>query len=173
MERIIVEQLRDRLYYATDTIFTNNRATNSKRNATKKIVLQAKHRSELFQNSINLTSADYHQVVSPAFGKVYDGFSVVQDGISNGFLHVRKSWFDAEIQAMANCHCERFFVHEKTDGHIHVNLIFLLVFHSFSLKLRQSGIEEIRNILVLRNKPFDFILNLVDAVTNIREVCTV
>lgn len=36
MERIIVEQLRDRLYYATDTIFTNNRATNPKRNGTKK-----------------------------------------------------------------------------------------------------------------------------------------
>lgn len=96
-----------------------------------------------------------------------------QDGISNGFLQVRKSWLDVEIQAMANCHCERFFVHEKTDGHIHVNLIFLLVFHSFSLKLRQSGIEEIRNILVFRNKSFDFIQYFIDAVTNVREVCTV
>ena len=145
----------------------------SQKKWNKKIVLQAKHRSELFQDSIDLTSADYHQVVAPAFRKVYDGFSVVQDGISNGFLHVRKSWLDAEIQAMANCHCERFFVHEKTDGHIHVNLIFLLVFHSFSLKLRQSGIEEIRNILVFRNKSFDFIQYFIDAVTNVREVCTV
>lgn len=76
----------------------------------------------LLQYLIYLLILNIHKVITLGFRKIYDGSSVVQDCIPDGFLYVRKRWLYLEVQAMAYSHCKSFLVYEETDGHIHVNL---------------------------------------------------
>ena len=88
---------------------------------TKKL---EKRRLKQLQNFFNFLLIYIHKVITPGFREIYDGSSVVQDCIPDGFLYVRKRWLYLEIQAMVYSHCKSFLVYEKTDGHIHVNLVF-------------------------------------------------
>lgn len=94
------------------------------------------------QYLIYLLILNIHKVITPGFREINDGFAVVQDCIPDGFLYVRKRWLYLEVQAMAYSHCKSFLVYEETDGHIHVNLVFLFKFFPLCLELRQPGVEE-------------------------------
>lgn len=74
--------------------------------------------------------------------EIYDGFTVVQNCIPDGLLYIRKRWFYLEVQAMSDSHFKRFLVYEETDGHIHVNQVFLFIFLPLGSKFGQSGVEE-------------------------------